>query len=335
MKALVTGATGGLGRNLIERLHRDGHDVIATGRNQIIGKAIASQGIRFEAVDLSENQRLKGLAAGCDVVFHCAALSSPWGRREDFEAINVHGTINVRDAAVATGARLVHVSTPSIYANFSDQLNISEFSPLPKRMVNDYARTKLQAEANIAFSVREEGLEAIILRPRGIFGPYDTTLMPRLIATAERGPVPLINGGKAVVDVTYVENVVDALILAAEARHIKQGEAFNITNGEAVIISDLIRQAMTAVNVPYTTKNVPYWMADLAARVMEFSARIGTTNGEPSLTRYTAGLFAFDQTLDITRARTNLGYKPRFSIMEGIAHYGAWYRLEKFRRQQK
>jgi nucleoside-diphosphate-sugar epimerase len=331
MRALVTGATGGLGRNLIERLHRDGHDVVATGRNQAVGHAIASQGIRFEAVDLSEAQRLKHLAEGCDVIFHCAALASPWGRRSDFETVNVDGTINVRDAAVSTGARLVHVSTPSIYANFSDQLNISEFSRLPKKMVNHYALTKLHAEANIEFSVREEGLEAIIIRPRGIFGPYDTTLMPRLIAAAERGPVPLINGGNAVVDVTYVDNVVDALILAAEAKHIKHAEAFNITNGEAVIISDLIRQALTAVGVPHTTRNVPYWLADLVARGMELSARLRVTKGEPALTRYTAGLFAFDQTLDITRARTNLGYNPRISVMEGIAHYAVWYRMEKFK----
>jgi nucleoside-diphosphate-sugar epimerase len=335
MRALVTGATGGLGRNLIERLHRDGHDVIATGRNKTVGQAISLNGVRFEAVDLSEKQRLKTLSEGCDVVLHCAALSSPWGRREDFEAINVQGTINILNAAVSAGARLVHVSTPSIYANFSDQLNINEFSELPKRMVNDYARTKLKAEACIQQSVRDEGLEAIILRPRGIFGPYDTTLMPRLIATAKRGPVPLINGGKAVVDVTYVENVVDALILAAEARHVKHGEAFNITNGEAVIISDLIWQALNAVGVPYTTKDIPYWLADLVARGMEVSARIGLIKGEPVLTRYKAGLFAFDQTLDITRARTNLGYNPRVSVMEGIAQYGQWYRLLKFMGRQE
>jgi nucleoside-diphosphate-sugar epimerase len=335
MKALVTGATGGLGRNLIERLYRDGHDVIALGRNRLVGKTIASNGIRFEAVDLSENHRLKRLSEGRDVVFHCAALSSPWGLRSDFEAINVQGTINVSDAALLAGARLVHVSTPSIYANFSDQLEINEFSALPKRMVNDYARTKLKAEVAIRSAAREDGLESIILRPRGIFGPYDTTLMPRLMAAAERGPVPLINGGRAVVDVTYVENVVDALILAAEARHIKGGEAFNITNGQGIIISDLIKQALTAVGVPYRTKNLPYWLADLVARGLEFSAWIGATKGEPALTRYTAGLFAFDQTLDINRARVNLGYVPRVSVSEGISRYAEWYRLEKFKGQQR
>ncbi len=335
MKALITGATGGLGRNLIERLHRDGHTIIATGRNIAIGKAIAAQGVRFEAVDLSESYRLKRLAEGCDVVFHCAALSSPWGRREDFEAMNVQGTINVSDAALLAGARLVHVSTPSVYANYTDQFEINEFSALPKRMINDYARTKLAAEVAIRSAAHDDGLEAIILRPRGIFGPHDTTLMPRLIAAAERGPIPLINGGHAVVDVTYVENVVDALLLAAEARHIKNGEAFNITNGQGILIGDLIKIALSAVGVPYKTKNIPYWLADLAARGMEFSARIGMTKGEPSLTRYTASLFAFHQTLDITRARTNLGYNPKISIMSGINRYADWYRLEKFKGQQR
>jgi nucleoside-diphosphate-sugar epimerase len=326
MKALVTGATGGLGRNLAERLHRDGHEVIATGRNREIGGLLTAQGIRFEPVDLADKLRLAELATGVDTVFHCAALSSPWGRYKDFHAANVVGTEHVALAALINKARLVHVSTPSIYFQFFDRLNISEFDPLPPRMVNHYADTKLKAEKIVTSYVAKEGLKAVIIRPRGIFGPYDTVLMPRLIAAAKDGAVPLINGGKAVVDVTYVDNVVHALMLAAKADHIDRGQAYNITNGQGMVLSNLLEMTFAALGLPYRPRTVPYWVAKTAAFLMEFGASLPMVTREPKLTRYTAGVFRFDQTLNIDRARRDLGYEPQVKMEEGIHRYAEWFR---------
>lgn len=329
MKALVTGATGGLGRNLVERLHRDGHDVVATGRNTEIGKVLTRQGIRFEPADLSDRNRLMALGNGREVIFHCAALSSPWGRRKDFHEANVRGTLHVAQSANANEARLVHVSTPSIYFEYFDKLNISEFDPLPAKMVNRYAATKYEAEEVIKALVHIHGLKAVMLRPRGIFGPYDSVLMPRLIAAAKAGRVPLINGGKAVIDVTYVENVVDAMLLAAKEDHPGwNGQAYNISNGRAIVLKDLIAKAFGALDIPYKTRNVPYWLAKPAAFLMEEAAWLSSKGREPKFTRYTVGVFSFDHTLNITRARNDLGYEPRVGIEEGIARYADWYRSQ-------
>lgn len=327
MKAFVTGATGGLGRNLIERLHRDGHQVIASGRNESIGKQIAASGVPFVAADLTDVKRLMRSMDGCDVVFHCAALSSPWGNRRDFFEANVVGTESVISAAGFNGARVVHVSTPSIYFQYADRLNISEFDPLPATFVNHYAATKFEAEERVRNAVRQLGLSAIIIRPRGIFGPYDNVLIPRLLDVARKGPVPLINGGNAVIDLTYVDNVVEALVLAAKANHINEGQAYNITNGQGVILREMLEKTFKAVDVPFKTKNVPYWVAHSAALCMEAAASI--TGVEPLMTRYTAGVFRFDQTLDITRARNDLGYKPIIKIDEGIERYAQWWKARQ------
>lgn len=323
MRALVTGATGGLGRNLVTRLEREGHDYVTVGRVRTPGPGESVDDVHAEFV-----RELLSKAEGCDVIFHCAALSSPWGRLADFEEANFLLTTDIVAVAVSCGVRLVHVSTPSIYFDFKDRHDIKEDDPLPKNMVNSYAWSKLAAENVVTWgAMGGKGLKAVILRPRAIFGPHDRVLMPRLIEAAKRGPVPLINHGKAVVDVTYVDNVVEAMMLAAQSKEIDFG-VFNITNDEHVTISSLIDRAFKAIGVPYSAKNVPYPVAYGAATLMELAARVGLTKGEPRLTRYSAGVLTYDQTLDIEKAKTVLGYKPIVSIDEGIRRYGEWYRSQ-------
>jgi nucleoside-diphosphate-sugar epimerase len=327
MKALVTGATGGLGRNLVERLYRDGHDVVATGRNRTVGAALSAQGIRFEAADITDIKALISLMRGCEVVFHCAAMSSPFGTRQAFFEANVVGTEAVATAAAYNLARLVHVSTPSIYFDYRDRYNISEFEPLPKTFANTYAATKYQAEQRVLQNVKSVGLSAIILRPRGIFGPHDQVLFPRILNAAKDGKVPLINGGQTVVDLTYVDNVVDAMLLAAEAHHIDQGEAFNITNGQGVILAEALKTVFEHLGLPFKTKQVPHAVAKLAVEAWELKARI--TGREPRLTRYSLGVLRYDQTLDITRAKNNLGYAPKVSIADGLRRFAKWYKAQQ------
>lgn len=322
MKALVTGATGGLGRNLVERLERDGHDYVTVGRVRAPTPGESSDDVHAEFV-----RELLDKAEGCDVIFHCAALSSPWGRLDEFKKANFLLTIDVVAVAISCGIRLVHVSTPSIYFDFKDRHDIKEDDALPKNMVNFYAWSKLAAEDAVTWGAMKKGLKAVILRPRAIFGPYDRVLMPRLIEAAKRGPVPLINNGKAVIDVTYVDNVVEAMMLAAQAKEIDFG-VFNITNDEHVTVASLIDRAFKAIGIPYRAKNVPYSLAYSAAAIMELAAKTGLTKGEPQLTRYSAGVLAYDQTLDIEKAKTVLGYKPIVSIDEGIRRYGEWYRSQ-------
>src|SRR5699024_9859461 len=195
MKVMITGATGFLGFRACEYFHELGYEVIGVGRNQEKGKQLMEQGIHFEPLDLIERDRLVHICKGMDAVVHSAALSESWGEYEDFYQANVECTENVLDAVQMNEIkRLVHISTPSIYFNLNSRENVKENDVLPKRFVNAYARTKYLAEQKVQQAV-EQGLDAIILRPRALFGPRDTTILPRLIELNQTRGVPLPNDG--------------------------------------------------------------------------------------------------------------------------------------------
>jgi nucleoside-diphosphate-sugar epimerase len=199
-RALVTGATGGLGRHLVSKLVNAGYIVRASGRNAHIGQSLLKPNVEFVSGDLNDEGLPSRLAADTDVVFHCAALSSPWGRKEDFVRSNITATQVLVDAALANRCTsFVHVSTPSIYFRYQDQLGIPENAPLPGRFVNAYAETKAEAET-VVRRAGGAGLRATIIRPRGIFGEHDTVLIPRLLKVVRNGLMPVFNNGNAIVD---------------------------------------------------------------------------------------------------------------------------------------
>ena len=328
MRILVTGATGGLGHNAVEYLLKHDVAVRATGRNPAIGGALADLGAEFIAADLAHAtpQALAELVVGMDAVWHCAALSSPWGTPRLFEDSNVKATANLLEAAGRSGVKcFVHISTPAIYFDFTHRYGIVE-SFRAKTFVNEYARTKASAEEEVrAASVKFPGLRTTILRPRAIFGPHDQVLMPRLMhmLAARRGRLPLPRGGRTMIDMTYVDNVVHAMWLATMKDSLPSGLVFNITNDEpdqiAVVLEKLfvgeLKRRMEIVDVPYRA------MA-FGAGVLECFSRM--TRKEPRLTRYSAGVLAFDMTLNLDHAKSMLGYAPPVALDEGIARTASW-----------
>ena len=315
---LVTGATGFLGQRLAQRLHAEGFRVTATGRNRMVGEQLARLGLLFIPADLADREAVVELCKGKALVFHSAALSSPWGKYHDFYQANVVGTKNVIEGCRAHDvSRLIHVSTPSVYFAYEDRLNIREDEPLPQRFVNHYAATKFLAEQEVERAVAD-GLPAVMIRPRALFGPGDTTILPRLIRANEKKFVPLINGGQALIDVTYVDNVVDSLLLAATAPESVVGRVYNITNGEPMRLLDLLTMLFARLAQPFRQKHISFAAAYRLAWLMEGMSRTIMRGREPVLTRYSVGVLAKSQTLDISRARSELGYDPRVSIKDGL-----------------
>ena len=328
MRILVTGGTGFLGRHIVWRLNALGHDVVFTGRNrdhasEVLTYSAPGKGsLKFIAVEHGSAQSARAMHAAADqvqVVIHCAALSSPWGRREDFERANVASTREILDVCAAHRiARLVHISTPSLYFDFRDRVGIREDEPLP-RPVNEYARTKGIAEQLVA---RSEIESVVALRPRAIFGPWDNTLLPRLLRVARRTRLPLMHGGSALVDLTYVDNVVDAVLLAVSV-DLRRG-TFNISDGEPMPVVALFKALASAFGFEPRFRHVPYTLLAAIATLLERGA-VFAPGWEPPITRYSAGLLAFSQTLDLTHAREVLGYRPGVSFADGMKRTAEWF----------
>ncbi len=325
--AIVTGATGGIGRNLTDKLLAQGWRVITCGRDVSIGSQLNTP---FKAFDLADKSQTIANFCPADAVFHCAALSSPWGQYDAFYEANVSATLNVIDAVRHYGiAKLIHVSTPSIYFSYADMRDITE-DHLPKQFVNHYAKTKYLAEQAVTSA---SDIHRVIIRPRGIFGAYDTAVVPRLLKVADKGFLPLIKrtgrqAGDALLDITHVDNVVDALILAYES-DANEAEAFNISNGEPYTLKQIYQLLMDALAINASLKTIPYPILANLARLLEQQAhwqyKLFKVDKEPLMTAYSVGAITYDQTLDLHRARTRLGYEPRVSIKEGLLSSVAYY----------
>ncbi|MCI8512386.1 MAG: NAD-dependent epimerase/dehydratase family protein [Lachnospiraceae bacterium] len=319
---LVTGATGFLGEYLIKRLLRE-YRVLAMGRNRERGRFLASLGAVFCEGDFTEAKQCAGYVKEADYVIHAGALSSVWGAWEEFYRTNVLGTKTILRLCRKYGVkRLVYVSSPSVYSGTRDRLEIKEEQAPKKNTLNHYIRSKLLAEKLL---LRQKEVPVVILRPRGLIGVGDTSLVPRLLRANRTIGIPLFRGGKNLVDMTSVENAALACHLALTAKG-AEGGIFNITNGEPAEFKELLEQFLTAAGESPHYRRLPFRALYCAAAVLEKGYRLFRVKGEPPLTRYTVCMLAFSQTMDISRARKLLGYRPEKTLEESIREYGEWYR---------
>ena len=314
MRIAVTGATGFLGGNLVDRLIEDGHTVTVVIRDPARAADFAARGIGVLLGDLTRPIE-PATREHVDAFVHAAALSSNWGARAAFLAANVAGTRTALALARLLGAsRFVHISSPSIYFRFADQLGIGEDAPLPPP-VNAYAESKRAAETIVLGAA---DLHPIVLRPRGIYGRGDVALLPRLIRAARRGPLPLLRDGRAVTDLTHVDDVVAAIVATLGAPLSLKATAINVSSGEAVPVRSIVERACRQQDVRPRFRKLPVGVALGAARLAEAINAALPGRPEPIATRYSLGVLAYSQTLDISRAARLLGWRPSISLDEGL-----------------
>jgi nucleoside-diphosphate-sugar epimerase len=269
---------------------------------------------------------LDELVRGRAAVVNCAALAAPWGRRDSFVRNNVRTAERLLVAAAAAGVtRFVHLSSPSIYSSFQDQIGVSEAFTPPRQWTTPYGETKWLSE-RLVLDPQFSALQPVVLRPRAVFGEGDRAIVPRILAVARSGIFPALNGGVAQIDVTYVANVVTAVELALSTPSENAGRAYNITNGEPMEVRELLERLFAALRVRVRFVPLPQSVAYGMARLSEAVASLRPIGAEPRLTRYGIALLAHSLTLDITAARERLGYEPRVSVEEGFQRCAAWWR---------
>ena len=324
-QVLITGITGFLGGHLAVRLRAAGVAVRGLGRDPDKGRILQERlGVEFLQGQLEDAADMARACQGVDTVFHAGALSAPWGKRADFVRSNVDGTrVLLAAARQALVRRVVHVSTPSLYFHGKSGLNVPENAALPAP-VNEYVRTKRLAEILVQ-EAAQGGLETVILRPRALIGAGDTAILPRLVRALERNRLPVIGDGENLTDLTCVENAAQAMEMAATAPAARvSGKIYNITNGTPVLLWEILGEVARVLDLPVPSRRIPRSLALTLAALGESAAWL--TGREPALTRYSVGVLADGQTLDINAARRDLGYAPEVPLDEGVRRFTAWWR---------
>lgn len=323
MKILLTGATGFLGFRTLEKLvlAENIESIIATGRVLKKSHQVDHPKVNYQLGDLNDPIFVENLVKQVDVIIHAAALSSPWGREEEFIQANVITQKFLIEFAIKYKLKkYIYISTPSMYFDFNDRFMVKESDPLPKKFVNQYAKTKRDAE----ILLENSSLTYIILRPRALTGRGDTVIMPRLIRAFEEGKLKIIGDGKNMADLTSVENVADAILLSLMANQNAWNQTYNITNGEPVELWKMIELVLSRMGKKMNRKKIPYGLVYSIAQLMEWKSRM-TNYKEPALTKYGVGTLAKSITMDISKAKKLLGYTPRISTEEAINEFVNWY----------
>lgn len=314
-RALVTGATGGLGLALTRALLDAGYSVRATGRNPAAIERLHDMGAEAVTGDLFD-LGADDVCRDVDVVFHAAALSSPWGPDAAFQRANVDLTADLLEAARRAGIdAFVFVSSPSVYARWADQTGITEDTTWPPRPLNAYSRTKGEAE-RLVLAADAPGFRTVAIRPRAIVGPDDAVLLPRILRLVKRGRFPLFREGRAMVELTDARDAARALVLADMCREAAGGQAINVTGGRPVAVADLVRRLGEALGVEVRTVSIPLVLGQALSVGADALCRILPDRPEPVLTPYTLSTLAWSQTFDLSRARRLLGYEPEHDAVE-------------------
>lgn len=324
---LVTGASGFVGGLIARRLLAAGRRVRAVARSPL--PALGALGAETVRVDVADEPAMRAACAGVETVFHAAARVGIWGAREEFERTNIGGAHSVLAACRAQGvARLVFTSSPSVVFNDADLAGVDESQPRGTSFPADYPRTKAEAE-RIILEAHEPGrLATCALRPHLIWGVGDQNLIPRVVARARAGRLRIVGAGKNIVDLTHVENVVDAHLCAeralAWAGSAAGGRPYFITNDAPVPLWNWINDLLGRLNVAPVTRRISLANARRIGAVCEGLWRTFRLSGEPPMTRFVASELAKDHWFRIDAARRDLDYAPRITMAQGMDELVAW-----------
>ncbi len=317
--ALVTGGGGFIGSAIAMRLLGQGVGVTVLGRNHY--PRLERAGARCIRGDIRDPAVVRRACAGRDVVFHVAAKAGIWGPWREYASINVQGTVNVIRACRENGVRiLVHTSTPSVVFDRRSLEGVDESVPYARRTLCHYATSKIIAE-KLVLAASGPGLLTTALRPHLVWGPGDTNLIPRLLARGRAGTLKMVGDGTNLVDIAYIDNVVDAHLLAAEelmttAR--AAGRPFFIGQAEPVNLWQWINTLFARLDIPPVTTRVPFPAACCAGLLLEMAYTLLGRGDEPPMTRFLAHQLARSHWFSGAAARRILGYRPRVSTGEGV-----------------
>jgi nucleoside-diphosphate-sugar epimerase len=311
VRCLVTGATGFIGGAVVCELQAAGHEVVAYVREGTDSRWL--QDVERRVGDLGDPNRLAIAAAECDAMVHAAGIADPAADPDSLGWVHIAGTENAINAARQAGCkRLVHISCADVTL-YDGPRSFWNEDQAPPRPFGELARTKLHAEELVRVSGKR-GFRTTVLRPALVWGPGDTTHVPRWKAEANDGGIRLVGGGKKLLATTFISNLTHAVRCALEKK-ITTGHVYYVVDTELAVSRDFFTDLSEALGWNAPKSAGPYRWAWIACRS-------GLSSLHPTQVIRRGHTSAFE----MGRAKQDLGYEPIVSREQGMAQLAAWYR---------
>lgn len=326
MKILVTGGTGFTGKALVKRLLDDGHQVVALDYKEgLKTEELRAAGAEVVIGTVTDKDVVETCMPGVDVVQHLAAAFRELNVPDTYYYdVNVNGTRNILDAAKRHGVKkVVYCSTCGVHGNID---NPPGGEDAPIQPADYYQRTKYEAEPFVK-EAGKNGLDTVIVRPAAIYGPGDPERFFMIFRRVAKGTFPMFGNGRTFYHPLYIDNLVDALVLAM-APGKGNGEAYLIADEEYVTIEDLVRRVGKALNVDVKVPHYPVMPLVVSGHVMETLCRpFGIT---PPIFPRRVDWYRQNRAFKIDKAKRDLGYDPKVGLDEGLERTAEWYRQEGY-----
>lgn len=330
MKALVTGGSGFTGVHLVRALLARGDEVTVldvTGGDPLDTTSLKARGVRFIIGSVDDDRILADAVAGQEVVFHLASAFRDIHQGPPlFQRIDVDGTRKLLLAARQAGVRrVVHCSTQGVHGSLpAGRVPGDENSPLTP--IDYYCEAKVDAE-KVCEEFIARGMDIVNIRPTSIYGPGDTHGWLKLFRMCRNGRFYMVGSGRTSNHPVYVGNLVDAFVLAAEVPEAR-GRTYLIGDDRYLTLNELVRTIGRVQGVNVRIRRFPWYRpVHLLAWMMEMASR--PFNYEPPLFRRRLTWFATNRGWDISRARNELGYRPRVELEDGLRRTMQWYRARR------
>lgn len=322
---LLTGGTGFIGGHLARRLVQSGRRVRALARPTSDVGNLERLGVEVVPGDLNDPASIGRAATGATHIVHCGALVSDWATVPEIRRVNVEGTRHVLEAAVRAGVtRVVHLSSTDVYGHPNRPVDESH---APSRFSNWYSRTKLESESEVRRTSSSGAIEAVILRPATIYGPGSVGVVGEIAKAVRARTMLLIDRGRAVAGLCFIENLIDACMLAL-AHDAAAGQTFNVTDSLDVTWARFVGDLANGLGSPPPRLSLPYPAARGVGLAMEHSYRLLRTvtglHSSPLLSRQAVDVMGRDQSFSSARLRECLGWEPRVGYEPGLADTVAW-----------
>lgn len=322
LTALLTGASGFIGSRLSERLAtEEGVYVRAMVRNLKKAEWLQKFPLEIVQADLLDLDALRKAVRGCDLVFHCAAMVRETGDRKVFYQTNIEGTKNILKASIEAGVKkFIHFSSVAVYG-MNPPNQVDEATPY-QPCGNLYCDTKIGGEKAVWDVYHEGKIPVVVIQPANVYGPRSNAWALRPIKLIQSGQMILINGGVGLCNYVYIDNLIDATILATK-NDASTGQAYLISDGNPVTWKEFFEYYARMSGRP-ELRSVPEWLGKIIALGMEMGSKF--TGKPPKISREAIRYLTRQSRFSIEKARRELGYQPRISIEEGMKLTEQWLR---------